>query len=182
MRGARALLGRRVTYVGGAVVAAAAGLLLINGAGAQGCLESSQQRASRLAELHRTFSEIYDRNLQAIGNCQSVECDRAPKLEIADSLRSFNGGLRQICWSTNDKDAVDSLLDANSRMADTFARWSEATTPADEQAGAEVAGEVVQPQTAAYDALARHLGVPAASSTPAGLFRATLARSDRRPG
>ncbi len=99
------LLRRPGPYVAGAVVAAVAVFIGIKSADTGGCLDDQTALGNRMTTLHNAFVEVYNRDSKAIDACQSVDCEKAPKLEIAASLKTYSDGLGQICWP--DKDKVD---------------------------------------------------------------------------
>jgi hypothetical protein len=115
--------------------------------------------------VHNAFVDVYNRDFNVIDACTSVDCEKAPKLEIAASLKTYNDGLDKICWPDKYKADVTALKQANTGMADAFTMWATATTPAEDQSLQSAAKEQDNRQGAADDALSRDLGVPLVTPT-----------------
>ena len=157
------LLSRPGPYVAGVVVAAVITLLLVKSADTGGCLDSQTELGNRLTTLHNAFVELYNRDFKTIRACQSVDCEKAPKLEIVSSLKTYNDGLGKICWPAKEKADASALVQANSAMADAYTSWASATTAADDQSLEATAKAADQRQSAADDTLSNDLGVLSAS-------------------
>lgn len=128
------LLSKHWIYAGAAVLGlVAASLMGLGGVAATPCSESPGQLSNRLSELEKTYATVYQEESAEIQACQSLDCERPAKLEIAASLRSYNQGLSHICWPTNDQSSVNELIAANSAEATGYSNWADAATPADEQ-------------------------------------------------
>jgi hypothetical protein len=160
------LLRRPGPYVAGAVVAAVIVFFGIRGADTGGCLDSQKTLGNRQTRLHNAFVEVYNRDFKAIDACQTVDCERPPKLEIASALKTYSGGLNKICWPDKYRADVTSLTQANTGMADAFTNWATATTPAQDQSLQSAAKEQDTRQGVADDVLSHDLGVPLATPAP----------------
>ena len=147
------------TYLGGAVIAITAGLLLITGTRGAACPDNPTEFASRVNELNKTFADVYAGNMQTIEACQSLDCERPEKLEIASALRSNSVGLQKICWPRKRTAAVDALVNANAGMANAYTNWSEVTSPEDDQLLARAAASAGQRQRSALTALTASLAL-----------------------
>ncbi len=160
------LLRRPGPYVGGAVVAAVIVFFGVQAADTGGCLDSQKTLGNRMTKLHNAFVEVYNRDFKTIDACQSVDCEKAPKLEIAASLATYNDGLGKICWPDKYKADVTALTQANTAMADAYTNWATATTPAQDQSLQSTAKDQDNRQGVADDTLSRDLGVPLATPAP----------------
>jgi hypothetical protein len=160
------LLRRPGPYVAGAVVAAVLIFFGVKSVDTGGCLESQKTLANRMTRLHNTFVETYNRDFKAIDACTSVDCEKAPKLDIAASLKTYSDGLGKICWPDKYTADVTALTQANTAMADAFTSWATATTPAQDQSLQSAAKEQDTRQGQADDTLSRDLGVPVATPAP----------------
>jgi hypothetical protein len=151
MQACKRLLTKPWTYAGAAVIALVlATSMALGGVGQASCSEPHGQVASRLSELDATYSATYRQGSAEIQACQSLDCERPAKLEIAAALRSYSQGMNEICWPTADQSAVKALLAANSSAAAAYANWADAVTPADDQVfGATADGAVRNQQSAA---------------------------------
>lgn len=159
------LLSRPGPYVAGVVAVAVVTLLLVKSADTGGCLDNQTELGNRLTTLHNAFVEVYNRDFKAIRACQSVECEKAPKLEIASSLTTYNDGLGKICWPDKEKADAAALVQANRAMADAYTSWASATTAAEDQSLEVTARAADQRQGAVDDVLSNDLGVLSASPT-----------------
>ena len=159
------LLRRPGPYVAAVVVAAVAIFLGVKSADTGGCLDSNTELANRKTDLHNTYVRTFNRDTAAIEACTSVDCERAPKLEIVAALKTFNDGLNGVCWPDTYKADAAALVRANSAMADAVTLWAAATTPDEDQSRAQVVTDELARRRAADAVLSRDLGVPAA--TPA---------------
>jgi hypothetical protein len=160
------LLRRPGLYVGGVVVAAVLAFLLVKSVDTGGCLDDQTALGNRMTTLHNAFVDVYNRDFNAIDACQSVDCEKAPKLEIAASLKTYSDGLGKICWPSKDQADATGLISANASMADAFTSWATATTAAEDQSLHTAAKAADARQGAADDILANDLGVPSASPSP----------------
>jgi hypothetical protein len=131
-----------------------------------GCLVSQTTLAHRSTTLHNAFVEVYNRDFKVIDACTSVDCEKAPKLEIAGSLKTYNDGLNAVCWPDKYKAHANALMQANTAMADAFTKWATATTPAEDQSLQTAAKEQDNRQGVADDTLSIDLGVPLPTGTP----------------
>jgi hypothetical protein len=152
-------------YVGAAVVAVVVAFLMVKSADTGGCLDNTTELGNRMTKLHNAFVEVYNRDIKTIDACQSVDCEKAPKLEIAAALKTYNDGLGRVCWPAKDRADATALMSANSAMADAYTTWATATTAAQDQSLQSAAKEQDTRQGAADDILVHDLGVP--SATPA---------------
>ena len=159
------LLRRPGPYVAGVVVAAVVIFIGVKSADTGGCLDDQRQLGNRMTKLHNAFVEVYNRDFKVIDACQSIDCEKAPKLEIAAGLKTYNDGLGKVCWPDKDKADETALMQANTAMADAYTNWATATTAAQEQSLQSAAKVQDTRQGVADDILARDLGVP--SATPA---------------
>lgn len=150
-------------YVGGVVVAAVLAFLLVKSADTGGCLDNTTELGNRMTRLHNAFVEVYNRDIKAVDACQSVDCEKAPKLEIAAALKTYNDGLAKVCWPGKDRADANALMAANTAMADAYTNWATATTATQDQSLQAAAREQDTRQGVADDVLARDLGVPSAS-------------------
>jgi hypothetical protein len=160
------LLRRPGPYIAGAVVAAVIVFFAVQAADTGGCLDSQKTLGNRMTKLHNAFVELYNRDFKAIDACQSVDCEKAPKLEIVASLNTYNDGLGKICWPDKYKADVTALTQANTAMADAYTNWATATTPAQDQSLQSAAKEKDTRQGVADDILSHDLGVPLATPAP----------------
>ncbi len=163
------LLRRPWPYVAGAATVAAAAILLIfagRSVNNLGCLVGQTTLGHRMTTLHNAFVDVYNRDFNVIDACQSVDCEKAPKLEIAASLKTYNDGLDKICWPNKYKADMTALKQANTAMADAFTNWATATTPAQDQSLQGAAKEQDTRQGVADDILSHDLGVPLATAAP----------------
>ena len=153
------LLTRRWTYLGAAVVAVvAATSMALGGVAGASCSESPGQVASRLAELQQTYADVYQQESAEIQACQSMECERPAKLEIAAALRSYNQGLSPVCWPSSDQALVANLVSANAHEANAYSSWADAATPADDQVLQVGAAHAAASERSAWQALRARLG------------------------
>jgi hypothetical protein len=164
----KSLLRRPWLYLGGVAGIAATAVVVIfiaRSAHSLGCLVSQTTLGHRMTTLHNEFVDVYNRDFNVIDACTSVDCEKAPKLEIAASLKTYNDGLDKFCWP--DKYALDvtALKQANTGMADAFTTWATATTPAEDQSLETAAKAQDAQQGNADDALSRDLGVPVTTPT-----------------
>src|SRR2546425_4734986 len=159
------LLRRPGPYVAGVVVAVVAVFLGVKSADTGGCLDSQTELANRKTRLHNTYVSTINRDTAAIDACTSVACERAPKLEIAAALKTYNDGLYGLCWPDNYKADVAALVQANSAMADSVNLWAGANTPDEDQSRAQAVSDQQSRRRAADAVLSRDLGVP--TVTPA---------------
>jgi hypothetical protein len=160
------LLRRPGPYVAGVVVAVVAGFIVITAANTGGCLDSQTALRKRTTSLHNAFVEVYNRDFKTIDACTTVDCEKAPKLEIAASLKTYNDGLGTICWPNQYKADAAALEQANTAMANAFTDWATATRPADDQALHSTAKVQDRRQGSADDRLSNDLGVPPATPAP----------------
>lgn len=160
------LLRRPGPYVGAVVVAAVIVFLSIQAAGSGGCFDSQKTLGKKMTKLHNVFVQVYNRDFKVIDACQSVDCEKAPKLEIADSLKTYNDGLNEICWPDKYKADATALTQANTAMADAYSAWATATTPAQDQSLQSAAKEKDNRQGVADDILSHDLGVPLPTTAP----------------
>jgi hypothetical protein len=163
------LLRRPWLYLGGVAGIAATALVVIfivRSAHSLGCLVSQTTLGHRMTTLHNAFVDVYNRDFNVIDACTSVDCEKAPKLEIAASLKTYNDGLDKICWPSKYTADVTALKEANSGMADAFTTWATATTPAEDNSLETAAKAQDAQQGVADDALSRELGVPVTTPTP----------------
>jgi hypothetical protein len=160
------LLRRPGPYVAGVVVAAVLVFFAVQSADTGGCLDSPKTLANRMTKLHNAFVLVYNRNFKVIDACQSVDCEKAPKLEIADALKTYNDGLGKVCWPDKYKADVTALTQANTAMVDAYTNWATATTPAQDQSLQSTAKEADTRQGVADDILSHDLGVPLPTATP----------------
>jgi hypothetical protein len=153
-------------YVAGGVVAAVIVFLGVQAAGSGGCFDSQKTLGNKMTKLHNTFVEVYNQDFKVIDACQSVDCEKAPKLAIADSLKTYNAGLNTICWPDKYKADSTALLQANTAMADAYTNWATATTPAQDQTLQSSAKDQDTRQGVADDILSHDLGVPLPTAAP----------------
>ncbi|HEY9288749.1 MAG TPA: hypothetical protein VIT43_12085 [Candidatus Dormibacteraeota bacterium] len=153
LQAGKRLLTTRWTYVGVAVVAMVAATSMALGGGTGSCNESKGQLGSRLSELEKTYAATYSEASADMQNCQSLDCERPVKLEIATALRSYSQGLNQICWPPADQSPVKALIAANASAAAAYSSWADATTPADDQVFATAAERAVRRQQATSTSL-----------------------------
>jgi hypothetical protein len=163
------LLRRPWLYAGGVAGIAATAVVVIfvvRSVHSIGCLVSQATLGHRMTTLHNAFVDVYNRDFTVIDACTSVDCEKAPKLEIAASLKTYNDGLDKICWPNTYTPDVTALKQANTGMADAFTTWATATTPAEDQSLQTAAKAQDNQQGLADDALSRDLGVPVVTPTP----------------
>jgi len=163
------LLRRPWLYVGGIAGIAATAFVVIfvvRSAHNIGCLVGQTTLGHRMTTLHNAFVDVYNRDFNVIDACTSVDCEKAPKLEIAASLKTYNDGLDKICWPNKYTADVTALKQANTGMAEAFTTWATATTPAEDQSLETAAKEQDARQGVADDALSRDLGVPVVTPSP----------------
>jgi hypothetical protein len=153
-------------YVAGVVVAGVLVFFAVKSANTGGCLDSQRTLGHKMTTLHNAFVETYNRDFKVIDACQSVDCEKAPKLEIAAALKTYTDGLDKICWPDKYKAAVTALTQANTGMADAFTSWATATTPAQDHSLQSAAKEQDTRQGVADDVLSHELGVPLATPAP----------------
>jgi hypothetical protein len=161
------LIRRPGPYVGGVVLGAVAVFLIISANDKGGCLDDSTTRANRVTDLHNAYVATYNKAGAAIGTCTTVDCERAPKLEIVSALKTYSTGLSQICWpNDNMKAEANNLIAANGAMVDAFTAWAGATTDADDKTLAAAADQKDKDQQAAEAKLANDLQVSYSSPSP----------------
>jgi hypothetical protein len=163
------LLRRPWLYLGGVAGIAATAVVVIfvvRSAHNIGCLVSQTTLGHQTTSLHNAFVDVYNRDFNVIDACTSVECEKAPKLEIAASLKTYNDGLDKICWPSKYTADVTALKQANTAMADAFTTWATATTPAEDQSLQTAAKDQDNRQGLVDDALSRDLGIPVVTPTP----------------
>ena len=163
------LLRRPWPYVAGLAGIAVAAIIVIFATRSVhnlGCLVSQTTLGQRTTALHNAFVDIYNRDFKVIDACQSVDCEKAPKLEIAGSLKTYNDGLHAICWPDKYKAEANALMQANTAMADAFTTWATATTAAEEQSLQTTAKAQDERQGVADDILSHDLGVPLPTDAP----------------
>ena len=131
-----------------------------------GCLVSQQTLGHQSTALHNAFIDVYNREFKVIDACQTVECEKAPKLQIADSLKTYNDGLGKICWPTRYQAEATALTQANTAMADAYTTWATATTDAQDQSLQSAAREMDTRQEVADDILSHDLGVRLPTAVP----------------
>lgn len=161
------LIRRPGLYVGGVVLGAVAAFLIISANDKGGCLDDSTTRANRVTDLHNAYVATYNKDGAAISACSTVDCERAPKLELAAALRTYSTGLGQICWpDDNMKADANRLIAANTAAADAFTSWAGATTDSDEKSLGSIADQKDKDEQAAEAKLASDLQVQYASPSP----------------
>ena len=160
------LIRRPGPYVAGVVVAAVIIFVGVQAAGSGGCFVSQKTLGNEMTKLHNAFVEVYNRDFKVIDACTSVDCEKAPKLEIAASLKTYSDGLGKMCWPDQYKADSMALMRANTAMADAYTTWATATTPAEDQSLQTAAKDQDNRQGAADDILSHDLGVPAATPAP----------------
>ena len=160
------LLMRPGPYVGGIVVAGVIAFLLIKSADTGGCLDNSTELANRVTTLHNAYVATYNSSSTAMDACQSVDCEKAPKLALVSALGTYNDGLRKVCWPDNAKADATTLIDANTTLAQAFTTWAGATTLAQDRNLAADAQTKDDQRRAADARLASDLNIPTASSSP----------------
>jgi hypothetical protein len=166
---AKPLLRRPWPYVAAVATIAAAAILVIFAVRSVhnvGCLISQTTLRHRQTTLHNAFVDVYNRDFNVIDACQSVDCAKAPKLEIAASLRTYNDGLDKVCWPNKYRADVTALKQANTAMADAFRVWATAATSEQDQSLQSAAKEQDARQGVADDILSHDLGVPPATPAP----------------
>src|SRR5438034_3937761 len=131
-----------------------------------GCLIGQTTLGHRTTTLHNAFVDVYNRDFKVIDACSSVDCEKAPKLEIAGSLKTYNDGLNAVCWPDKYKAHATALMQANTAMADAFTTWATAATPAEDQSLQIAAKEQDDRQGVADDILSIDLGVPLPTNAP----------------
>ena len=157
------LLRRPGPYVGAVVLAGVLVFLAVKSADTGGCLDNTTDLGNRMTRVHNAFVEVYNRDIKAIDACQSVDCEKAPKLDIAAALKTYSDGLGKICWPDKDRSDANALISANTTMADAYTNWATATTAAQDQSLQTAAREQDTRQSATDDILAHDVGVPSAS-------------------
>ena len=158
------LLRRPGPYVGGVVIAAVAVFLFVKSADTGGCLDSDRDRANRVTGLHNDYVAVFNRDAKAIEACTTLDCERAPKLEIASALNTYNAGLNQVCWPDNLKADANALIAANTATSQAFTAWAAASSDTEDQTLSSTAQQKVTDRRAADAKLADDMGVPNASS------------------
>jgi hypothetical protein len=153
-------------YVAGALVAAVIIFFGATAASNGGCLDSQKTLGNKMTKLHNDFVQLYNRDFKVIDACTSVDCEKASKLEIAGSLKTYNDGLNAMCWPDKYKASANALIQANTAMADAYTSWAGATTPAEDQSLQTAAKDTDTKQGVADDILSHDLGVPLATTTP----------------
>jgi hypothetical protein len=163
------MLRRPWPYLAGAagiVVTAIFVILAARSAHTIGCLVSSTGLGQQKTRLHNTYVRTLNRDSAAIDACTSVDCERAPKLEIVAALKTYNVGLNGMCWPDPYKADVAALVQANSALADTVNLWAEASTPDEDDSRAQVVSDQLDRRRAADAALSRDLGIHSATPAP----------------
>jgi len=163
------LLRRPWPYVAGAAGIAVAAVIIIfatRSVHTIGCLVGQTTLGHQTTTLHNAFVEVYNREFKVIDACQTVDCEKAPKLAIADSLKTFNDGLGKICWPAKYKAESTALMQANTAMANAYAAWATATTDAQDQSLQGAAMESDNRQEVADDILSHDLGVRLPTAVP----------------
>jgi hypothetical protein len=153
-------------YVAGALLAAVIIFFGASAASNGGCLDSQKSLGNKMTKLHNNFVQVYNRDFKVIDACTSVDCEKAPKLEIAGSLKTYNDGLNAMCWPDKYKANANALIQADTAMADAYTAWAAATTPAEDQSLQTAAKDKDNKQGVADDILSHDLGVPLATATP----------------
>ena len=169
VRPGKPLFARPWPYVAGAAGIAVAAIIVVVATRSIhniGCLVSQTTLAHRSTTLHNAFVDVYNRDFKVIDACTSVDCEKAPKLEIAGSLKTYNDGLNAVCWPDKYKAHATSLMQANTAMADAFTKWASATTAAEDQSLQTAAKEQDNRQGVADDILSIDLGVPLPTNAP----------------
>lgn len=131
-----------------------------------GCLATQGTLGHRQTTLHNAFVDVYNRDFNVIDACTSLDCEKAPKLEIAASLNTYNDGLDKMCWPSKYKTDVTALKQANTAMAVAFTNWATAATSEEDQSMETTAKERDTQQGVADDILSHDLGVPLATPAP----------------
>jgi hypothetical protein len=168
MNQGKPLLRRPWPYVAGIATLAVIAILVIVGARSAntiGCLVGQGTLGNRTTRLHNAFVGVYNRDIKVIDACQSVDCEKAPKLDIAAALKTYNAGLGKICWPDKYRVDLNALISANSAMAASYTSWATATTTEQDQSLESAARKQDTRESTADDILAHDLGVP--STTPA---------------
>ena len=155
-----------VAAAAGVVVAAIIVIFATRSVHNLGCLVGQTTLGQRTTTLHNAFVDVYNRDFKVIEACTSVDCEKAPKLEIAGSLKTYNDGLNAICWPDKYKAHATALMQANTAMADAFTKWATATTPGEDQSLQSAAKEQDDQQGVADDILSTDLGVPLPTNAP----------------
>ena len=169
LNAAKPLFRRPWPYVAGAAGVAVAAIIVIFATRSIhniGCLVSQTTLGHRTTALHNAFVDVYNRDFKVIDACTSVDCEKAPKIEIAGSLKTYNDGLNAICWPDKYKAHATALMQANTAMADAFTTWATATTPAEDQSLQTDAKDQDGKQGVADDILSIDLGVPLPTDAP----------------
>src|SRR5713101_5436023 len=148
-------------YVGGVVVAAVIVFLGVKSVDTGGCLDSNTEMANRKTRLHNTYVSTFNRDTAAIDACTSVGCELPYKLETVAALKTYNDGLKGLCWPDTYKADAAALEQANSAMSDAVTLWAGATTPDQDQSRAQAVSDQLDRRRAADATLSRDLGVPA---------------------
>jgi hypothetical protein len=165
----KSLLRRPWLYVGGVAGIAATAVVVIfiaRSAHSIGCLVSQTTLGHRVTTLHNAFVDVYNRDFSVIDACTSVDCEKAPKLEIAASLKTYNDGLDKICWPNKYTADVAALKQANTGMADAFTTWAGATTEDEDQNLAQAVRYQQSRRRAADAVILRDLAIRLATPTP----------------
>ena len=155
-----------VAGVAGVAVAAIIVIFATRSVHNLGCLVGQTTLGHRTTTLHNAFVDVYNRDFKVIDACTSVDCEKAPKLEIAGSLKTYNDGLNAVCWPDKYKAHATALMQANTAMADAFTTWATAATPAEDQSLQTAAKEQDDRQGVADDILSIDLGVPLPTNAP----------------
>ena len=166
---AKPLFRRPWPYVAGAAGVAVAAIIVIlatRSVHTLGCLVGQTTLGHRTTALHNAFVDVYNRDFKVIDACTSVDCEKAPKIEIAGSLKTYNDGLNAICWPDKYKAHATALMQANTAMADAFTKWATATTPGEDESLQSAAREHDDRQGVADDMLSTDLGVPLPTNAP----------------
>jgi hypothetical protein len=158
------LLRRPGPYIGAAVVAAVLVFFAVKSADTGGCLDSKTELGNRVVGLHNTYVNIVNRDSATIKACTSLDCERAPKLEIAAALKTYNDGLNGVCWPDTYKADAAALVHANSAMADAVTLWAAATTPDEDLSRGQAVNDEQARRRAADTVLSRALDVRLATS------------------
>jgi hypothetical protein len=163
------MLRRPWPYLAGAAGVAVAAVLVIfaaRNAHTIGCLVGSTELGLRKTRLHNTYVRTFNRDTAAIDACKSVDCERAPKLEIVAALKTYNDGLNGLCWPDTYKADVAALVQANSALADSVNLWADASTSDEDDSRAQVVSDRLDRRRAADAALSRDLGIRSATPAP----------------
>ena len=163
------MLARPWPYLAGAAGLVVAVILVIfaaQNAHTIGCLVGSTELGLRKTRLHNTYVRTFNRDTATIDACKSVDCERAPKLEIVAALKTYNDGLNGLCWPDRYKADAAALVQANSALADSVNLWADASTSDEDDSRAQVVSDRLDRRRAADAALSRDLGIRSATPAP----------------